>query len=36
MADKFIVQGPDGYYSVKAADLIFSLIATVQKLSQEV
>ena len=36
MADKFVVQEPDGYYSVKAADLVFPLIATVQKLSQEV
>ena len=36
MADKFVVQGPDGYYSVKASDLIFPLIATVQKLSEEV
>lgn len=36
MADKFVVQGPDGYYSVKAADLVFPLIATVQKLAQEV
>ena len=35
MADKFAVQGPDGYYSVKASDLIFPLIATVQKLSEE-
>lgn len=36
MADKFVVQGPDGYYSVKATDLVFPLIAAVQKLSQEV
>lgn len=36
MADKFVVQGTDGYYSVKATDLVFPLIATVQKLSQEV
>ena len=36
MADKFVVQEPDGYYSAKAADLVFPLIATVQKLSQEV
>ena len=36
IADKFAVQGPDGYYSVKASDLIFPLIATVQKLSEEV
>ena len=36
MADKFVGRGADGYYSVKAADLAFPLIATVQKLSQEV
>ena len=36
MADKFVVQGPDGCYSVKATDLVFPLIAAVQKLSQEV
>ena len=36
MADKFVVQGPDEYYSVKASDLVSPLIATVQKLSEEV
>ena len=36
MADKFVVQEPDGYYSVKASDLVFPLIDTVQKLSEEV
>ena len=36
MADRFVVQDENGYYSVKAADLVFPLIATVQKFSQEV
>lgn len=36
MADKFVIQGDDGYYSVKAADLVFPLIATVQKLTREI
>lgn len=36
LAKYFVRQGEDGYYSVKAADLVFPLIATVQKLAAEV
>lgn len=35
-ADRFVVQDENGYYSVKAADLVFHLIATMQKLTKEV
>lgn len=36
LADYFVRTDKDGYYSVKAADLVFPLIAAVQKLNKEV
>lgn len=36
LADYFVRTDKDGYYSVKAADLVFPLIAAVQKLNREV
>lgn len=36
LAKCFVRQDEEGYYSVKAADLVFPLIATVQKLAREV
>ena len=36
MAKCFVRQDEKGYYSVKAADLVFPLIATVQKLAKEI
>ena len=36
LAKYFVRQDEEGYYSVKASDLVFPLIATVQKLAQEV
>ena len=36
IAKYLVEQGADGYYSVKIADLVFPLIAAVQKLSREV
>lgn len=36
LADYFVRTDKDGYYSVKAADLVFPIIAAVQKLNKEV
>ena len=35
-AKYFVEQGEDGYYGVKTSDLVFPLIAAVQKLSKEI
>lgn len=36
LAKYFVRQDEEGYYSVKASDLVFPLIATVQKLAKEI